>query len=78
MRRYVPKTYKNGRVLRVILGVIIAVVFAAVILFMVLFFSLREYFDGERLNWPPVRENDPVEEYYEYQDTHDIDENSEE
>jgi hypothetical protein len=66
MRRYVPKTYKNRRVLRVILGVIIAAAFAAVILFIVLFFSLQRYFDGERLNWPPARDNDPVEAYYEY------------
>jgi len=66
MRRYVPKTYKNRRVLRVILGVIIVVLLAAVILFVVLFFSLRGYFDGERLNWPPVREDDAAGEYYEH------------
>ena len=71
MRRYVPKTYKNRRALRVILGALIAAAFAVVILFVVLFFSLQRYFDGERLNWPPEPVGSPVdpagEYYYEYQ-----------
>ena len=42
-RRYVPKTYNNRRVLRLILGIIMSVALAAVILFLVLFFVLYNY-----------------------------------
>ena len=47
-KRYVPKTYNNRRVLRVIVGTIISVVLAAVIIFLLLFFGLRKYeVDGQ-------------------------------
>jgi len=42
-RRYVPKTYKNRRVLRFIFGSITFVALAAVILFLILFFALQNY-----------------------------------
>jgi len=46
-KRYVPKTYNNRRVLRVILGTVLAVVIAALIVFLVLFIILENYWvDG--------------------------------
>jgi len=52
-RRYVPKTYNNRRVLRIILGTIISVALAVVISFLLLFFILDEnYWDDGRLNIP--------------------------
>ena len=45
MGRYVPKTYSNRRVLRVIVSIFISVVLTAVILFVSLFFGLRKYAD---------------------------------
>ncbi|MCL2409912.1 MAG: hypothetical protein FWC96_09960 [Oscillospiraceae bacterium] len=77
MRRYVPKTYKNRRALRVIIGAIVAAALAALILFIVLFFSLWDYFDGEHLHWPPERTGDPVGEYYEYYDEIEEEQNGE-
>ena len=43
MGRYVPKTYNNRRILRIIVRTIISVVFVSVILFILLFFGLRQY-----------------------------------
>ena len=46
-KRYVPKTYNNRRVLRVILGTVLAVVIAALIVFLLLFIILENYWvDG--------------------------------
>ena len=42
-RRYVPKTYNNRRVLRIIFGTIISVALAVVISFLLLFFMLQRY-----------------------------------
>ncbi|MCL2046055.1 MAG: hypothetical protein FWG88_06690 [Oscillospiraceae bacterium] len=61
MARYVPKTYNNRRILRIIIGAATSVVLAITILFVVLFFSLRPYFvtyeDGtQRLEIPWLME----------------------
>ena len=42
MRRYVPGTYNNRRVIRMIFRAIISVALVAVILFIALFFWLKE------------------------------------
>ena len=42
-RRYVPKTYNNRRVLRIIFWTIFSVVVSAVALFLLLFFLLERY-----------------------------------
>ena len=46
-KRYVPKTYKNRRVFRLILGTIMSAALAAVILFLLLFFWLQTYVDDD-------------------------------
>ena len=43
MGRYVPKTYYNRRLLRIIFRAIVITALAALILFIVLFFWLRTY-----------------------------------
>ena len=52
-KRYVPKTYKNRRALRIFLGVVVTVAVAAVVLFLLLFFILKSYWvDGHwELPW---------------------------
>lgn len=42
-KRYVPKTYNNRRILRIILGTISTLALSTVILFLVLFFVLSRY-----------------------------------
>ena len=52
-KRYVPKTYNNRRVFRVIIGTVTTAAFVAVILFLLLFFGLRQYWNDEgRLEIP--------------------------
>jgi hypothetical protein len=51
-KRYVPKTYYNRRLLRVILGTIVSVALAIVIMFVLLFFVLEEYYEDGRLQIP--------------------------
>ena len=51
-KRYVPKTYNNRRILRVIIGTVTAAALTAVILFLLLFFGLRQYWNDDRLNIP--------------------------
>ena len=51
-KRYVPKTYNNRRVFRVILGTVTSVALAAVILFLLLFFGLKRYEKDGRLEIP--------------------------
>ena len=68
MGRYVPKTYKNRRLLRFILGAIIFIVLAAVVLFLLLFFVLENYFIDGKLDIPWLDEastplNKPAEIY---------------
>ena len=43
MGRYVPKTYNNWRLLRIIFRTIVSVVLAVLVLFIVLFFALQTY-----------------------------------
>ena len=64
MKRYVPKTYNNRRVLRIIIRVVVAVTVVTVILFVSLFFGLRKYVvysaDGKiRLEIPFLMEDTP-------------------
>ena len=42
-KRYVPRTYNNRRLLRILFGSVVSVLLAAVILFIMLFFWLRRY-----------------------------------
>jgi len=55
-KRYVPKTYKNRRILRILFGTILTVAVAAVVIFLLLFFVLENYWvDGEwALPWLSV------------------------
>ena len=59
MRRYVPKTYNNRRVIRMIFRILLSVALAAVLLFIALFFWLKSkyiaYPDGTyRLEIPAL------------------------
>ena len=51
-RRYVPKTYNNRRLLRIVLGTVISVAVTAVVLFLLLFFVLENYYIDGRLEIP--------------------------
>jgi hypothetical protein len=69
MHRYVPKTYNNRRVLRIILSTIATIALSAVILFLMLFFILQRYEVDGRLEIPwltdtpaTVTTSPPVEE----------------
>ena len=63
MGRYVPKTYNNRRILRIIYRLIITVILVAVTLFILLFFGLRQYEvhteDGIKLEIPFLMDNPP-------------------
>ena len=59
-RRYVPKTYNNKRLLRVILGAIVSTAIAAVVIFILLFFALENYWVDGRLEIPWLME-EPVQ-----------------
>jgi len=52
MGRFVPKTYNNRHILRIILGVVIFLVVAAVVTFLLLFFVLEKYFIDGKLEIP--------------------------
>ena len=52
MGRYVPKTYKNRRLLRFILSAVIFLALASVVVFLLLFFILENYFIDGRLEIP--------------------------
>jgi len=57
MPRYVPKTYNNRRVLRIIIGTIITLSLSVVILFLILFFIFQQYVgDGGQLDIPWLTE----------------------
>ena len=43
MARYVPKTYNNRRILRMLIRIISSVALVAAVLFIALFFWLKEY-----------------------------------
>ena len=55
-RRYVPKTYSNRRLLRIVVGTIVSAALAAVILFLLLFFVLENYYVDGRLEIPWLAE----------------------
>jgi len=62
MKRYVPKTYNNRRLLRIIFRSVVIAVLAILILFIALFFGLKNYYvpgeDGtQRLEIPWLTEN---------------------
>jgi len=61
MPRYVPKTYNNKRVLRIILGTVTTIALSAVILFLVLFFIFARHVDDGQLNIPWLND-DPITE----------------
>ena len=52
MARYVPKTYNNGRILRVIIGAVTTVALSIVILFLILFFIFSQYVVDGQLDIP--------------------------
>ena len=52
MARYVPKTYNNRRLLRIIVGTGITIALLAVILFLVLFFVFSQYVVDGKLEIP--------------------------
>jgi len=60
MPRYVPKTYNNRRVLRVIIGAFIALVLSIVILFLILFFIFSRYVVDGRLEIPWLDDPPPI------------------
>jgi len=48
MPRYVPKTYNNRRILRIIVNTVLAVIVSFIVLFIALFFIFQSYeVDGE-------------------------------
>ncbi|MCL2426373.1 MAG: hypothetical protein FWD05_08550 [Oscillospiraceae bacterium] len=48
MPRYVPKTYNNRRILRIIVNIVITVIVSVIVLFLTLFFILESHVvDGE-------------------------------
>jgi len=51
-RRYVPKTYNNRRLLRIVFGTIISAALTVVILFLLLFFVLENYYIDGRIDIP--------------------------
>jgi len=52
MARYVPKTYNNRRLLRIIVGAVITIALSVVILFLILFFIFNQYAVDGRLEIP--------------------------
>jgi len=65
MSRYVPKTYNNKRVLRIILGTVMTIALSAVILFLILFFIFAAYVDEGQLNIPWLIEDTHSQEVLE-------------
>ena len=51
-KRYVPKTYNNRRLLRIITGSVVTVAVLAVVLFLLLFFIFEGYYIDGRLEIP--------------------------
>ena len=43
MPRYVPKTYNNRRLLRILINTVITIIVSIIVLFLALFFILRNY-----------------------------------
>ena len=61
-RRYVPKTYNNRRLLRIIFVSAISVALSALILFLLLFFVLENYYVDGRLEIPWLTEDAQLSE----------------
>ena len=63
MARYVPRTYNNRRLLRIIIGIILSAAIALVLLFVALFFGLQGHIvttpDGPVLEIPFLMEDPP-------------------
>ena len=57
MHRYVPKTYNNRRVLRIIVGTAITIALSVVILFLMLFFIFQGYVVDGQLEIPWLLED---------------------
>ena len=55
-RRYVPKTYNNRRLLRIVFGTVVSAAVTAVVLFLLLFFVLENYYVDGRLEIPWLAE----------------------
>ena len=51
-KRYVPKTYNNRRLFRLIVQTVTGVALAAVVLFLLLFFGLKRYEHNGKLDIP--------------------------
>jgi len=60
MARYVPKTYNNRRVLRIVLSTIIIIIFVSLVLFLVLFFALQQYVVEGQLMFPAGQDAPPL------------------
>ena len=60
MPRYVPKTYNNRRVLRVILWTFVTIVLSVIILFLILFFVFSRYVVDGQLEIPWLDDPAPV------------------
>jgi len=60
MPRYVPKTYNNRRVLRIILWAFITLVLSVVILFLILFFIFQGYVVDGKLEIPWLDDPPPI------------------
>jgi len=60
MPRYVPKTYNNRRVLRVIIGLFISIVLLIIIVFLILFFVFSRYVVDGRLEIPWLDDPPPI------------------
>jgi hypothetical protein len=58
MARYVPKTYNNRRVLRIIVGAVTTIALSIVILFLILFFLFSNYVVDGQLEIPWLTENE--------------------
>ena len=57
MARYVPKTYNNRRLLRIIVGVATTLALSVVILFLILFFIFQGYVVDGQLEIPWLDED---------------------
>ena len=60
MSRYVPKTYNNRRLLRIIIISLITLALSAVTLFLILFFVFQTYFEDGELHVPWLVEEEVV------------------
>jgi len=57
-RRYVPNTYNNRRLLRIIINTIITIIVSIIVLFLALFFIFSNYWEDGELNMPLFDEDE--------------------